>query len=639
MRNGFTKTLAAAAIACLGYQAFASAPVIANIPSPKVVDDTSPDSTTSNLFVYADFVDLRNYVVDDGDPAAIVWSWTSAAVTERYKFNNAPKLNLGGGDSQITPPAGKVINSAANITAGNEYNPDNNANTPTIRDIIQSPSRGSANVATGLAANSVVGSEVVTLYASDGTTAGQFNIVVTTLERNSNASIVDNVLGGTPTPNSPAQAPRTASFLTVTNGWVTTTPFGPATYSSGTAGICMAVTALGPAGTSGGTIASWESPYGGASGVGGIQLTQNSVWRLRLAMTTTQNTANLVPLWDVVITNLSLDNTQGDFAYAADYDFLDNAGSANAIKGPSASNGLNQFDIWYTPSPVQAPQWTSTSTGAFKPSLDADNDMRITFRVLVAGNAGYLGELDNGTICMTNLVIDRFDLSTISNSVNVYNLNPIVSGINGVSVVDVLGVASGLPGAGSTKDFTTTPLTIGPADPAGWLLELTVITPGDTTNPVPGTGAYGNGSPIVDNYPIPWVSNTLYRVQVGASAPTVGDETRGPDSLLLGFEVPTFEIFGSSYVTSSNFKDPLLSYTGMPKNAASVSPVGPQTYNLFFWSHSSTASGVAETNRIRWKVDVLNTDSFNRPNGTDVRNTGKVTINSVTVSKVTFFGM
>jgi hypothetical protein len=571
-----------------------------------VSDDASPAGATGpNLYVYADFVNLNNYVSDDGPLSSITWSYAVVG-SARYRFNGARALDLGT-ESPATPPSAAQINSATNISGTGEFNPDNNVLTPTVRDQILSPF-GGPNVNPGGAAGTVVGSQTVTLFASDGTTAGQRSLVVYSVK-----GVLDH-LSATPTPLRVNEA--TLNFATGTNGWIQGQVVGSTTLAAGTGGLCTSVTALG------GNIGEWVSPYAF------FPLVTNSVWRVRATMSTTQTTAGLVPLWDVILSNLDNAGVHGDNAYIGDYNFLDNTGSANAIKGPTP--GLNQFDIWYTPAAVSTPQWKSTTTGAFTVANDPNNDMRIVFRVLDSDSGGYGGELDAGQICMTNLVVDRYDLNSMITGQQVYNIGtstPIVQGINGVSVQDVVG--SSTSGGGSIVDFTTAPLTISPADALGWLTELTLITPGDITNPPLNDPSYGNGSSIVDNYPIIWEGNTLYELLVEASAPTVADESNAPDCIRLGFDTKTIELFGSSYQLTG------LGYVGMPKAVATVG--GTQMYTMFWWSHNATLATTPEAGRMRWKVDVLNTTAYNRPTAADTRDTGKVRFHSFSVYKVTFF--
>lgn len=599
MRNGFTKTLAAVAMAWFGYQAFAVAPVVRDLPDAVVGNDETP-ATGAAPFIYRDFLDLSSATVvsDDGPRTSLTWSYTSPG---RYRFNGATPLNTGT-ESPVTPPAAKVINSNANITATGESNPDANAFTPTIRDVILTPF-GGPNVdppGTG-----IVASEVVTLFASDGTTAG------------SNSMIVYSDDGGTDrlsaTPLPAGVVVYSANLATGTNGWVSGSPIGATTFSS-VGGICTSVTATGD------NIGEWISPYNLFPTV------DNAVYRIRLTMSTNQTTAGSVPLWDLIIQNLQLTGgvtTAGDQAFIADYFFLDGTGSANAIAGPAT--GRNQFDVWYAVSAFRTAQWRSATTGAFQPSLDADNDARMVFRVLDVDGAGYGANVDSGQICMTNIEITRFDYANVIEGDVVYSLSPITSGINGVSVTDVIGTGAG---AGSTRDFATNPLTITPTDAAGWLVELTFITPGDTTNPSVVDPSYGSGTSIIDNYPIIWEANTLYQYTVNASAPNAAGETSGPDAIRLGFDAKTIEIFGDSYILTG-----LPGRPGMPKQGA------PQPYTMFWWSHNASLTTVPEANRLRWKLDLLNTDAYNRPTATDTRNPGGVRFHNIEVRKITFPSM
>lgn len=342
-------------------------------------------------------------------------------------------------------------------------------------------------------------------------------------------------------------------------------------------------------------------------------------------MSTTQNTAGAVPLWDVVVEN---DGSAGATqAYIADYLFLDNTGSANAVAGPA--QGRNIFELWFTPSPVRAPQWRSGSTGIFQASLDNDNDARIRFRILdTDASSGIQGQLDSGTICMTTLEIDRFDLDNIATSLQVYNLNPITSGINGVTVNDLLDVIAPGPGTGSLRDFVTNPLTISPKDANGWILELTSIRPGDTNIPVPGSPGF-NAADLADNFPVDWKDNQLYEIQVDMSAPDALSENDPPDGILVGFDTPTNEILGDNMSLSGFAGSP-----AMPKQVGSVSPAGPQTYTTIFNGHNRSLIGINGVERLRWKIDILNSDTYSFP----ITNAGSVRFHAIRVNEITFHG-
>jgi hypothetical protein len=585
-------------MACLSYQAFAVVPVVREIPSPVVTDDASP--TGPYLFVYPDWVNLNSYVSDDGDLANIQWSFAAAA--GYYNLNGARPLNLTT-ENPATPPAAAIINSQANLTATGESNPDANVLTATVRDITLSPFAG-PNVPAGSTPGELVNMDTLTLFASDGTTAGSRAFIAYT---EASGGVTVDRLSATPNPT-PVNI-TTLNFAAGAQGWTQGGALGTATYST-VGGICITVSAAGV------NIGEWVSPYNI------IPLADNAVWRIRLTMSTTQTTATNVPLWDIIIQNLG--GPASDQVYVADYFFLDNTGSANAIMGPA--QGRNVFEVWYAVSAVRTPQWR---TGAITPGNDPNNDMRIHFRVLDAEAAGYGGEFDSGTICLVSLVIDKFDLDNVFTSTPaIPELNPITSGISGVTVADVLG--SGVSGGGSQRDFNTNPLTITPADAAGWLLELTGVKPGDSNDPTVVDAGYSEAA-ISDNYPVIWESNVLYELQVDLSAPNANSETRGPDSIRLGIDAKTIELFADSYILSG------MGFVGTPKTVATAG--GVQTYTMFFFSHStSLLSNPTGAARFRWRVDILNTDAYNRPVVTDTRNTGGVRIHAVRMLKTEFYG-
>jgi len=631
MRNGLTKALAALAIAFVSYQAYAVAPVVRTIPNVTVTDATNTLQVSAPFsFVYPDFINLNDYVSDDGDVADIKWSYRGAGIDGRskYRINGADPLtsvSLGG---TVNPPAGNQVQVGLNlINRGEQFNPDGLAITPTIRDIVLSPFGGPNVDASAQPVGRILTTDVITLFASDGTTAtgyltpaggkvGGTGFTVWTEKGKYNTRYVNRL-----SPIAVVTPIRVTAyaFSTTTLNWVSSSPIGNITYQSGTPaaplGLCITTTAAGA------NLGEWVSPYGSG---GGVQLTKNKVYRMRATMSTNQVTAGSVPLWDIYLQNFNPAGAGGDQAYLADYYFLDGTGSANAVKGPAT--GLNTFDLWYAPAALQANQWNDTTTGVFNTAFDGKRDFRLIFRILDVDGAGYGAETDSGRICLTDLSVDSFDISNMYKVGNamVYSLNPIIPGINGVSVLDLLHDSFGqVNGTGSTKDYaTSSALTLVPTDPAGWLTELTSITPGDALNPVAGTPEYGNGSSIIDNYPVNWEGSTLYQVVVTASAPDAAGQNNGPDALRLGVDAKSAEVLADSFMTTG------LSRVGMPKLAA------PQTYQMFFWSHNRSLSTLPEIARLRWRVEVLNSSSFN-----PARKTGGVRIHSVQVNKVKFPGM
>jgi hypothetical protein len=630
----------------MGYQAFALAPVVQRVPNAVITDDPA-DVSAAFTFVYADFVNLNNYVSDDGDIANIIWSWSnSGALTRAYAINGSGP-HTGVADA-VAPPANSIINSATNIAthpafagAGSEINPDANVNTPTLRDTVLSP-YGGPNVDPGGVDGQVLAQQSILLWASDGTLATSTSqpTILYTMYRGGAGASTDH-LSSTPAPT-PVSV-QAQSFATATNNWVQGFVLGSTTMASGAGGLCATVTATG------GNIGEWVSPFSI------MPLVNNAAYRIRLNMSTTQTTLDRGPLWDLYLRNLNYDPSTGtpigpptgDDCYVADYYFLDHTDSANRI---GSAPGLTQFDIWFTPSPVASPRWQSTTSGIYTAAIGSGRDMRMIFRVIDSDSAGIGGELDFGQVCMTGITIDRFDLSNlyVTGNAEVYNLNPIISGINGVKVVDLLTQFGITSGAGSNKDFSTAPLTVTPADPLGWLTEITSILPGDNNDPPANDPAYinSNGAVSIDNWPIVWESNVLYQLLVGVSAPDVTAESNGPDSLRLGFEAKSAELFADSYMLSGfPNADTDITNPGMPKRTtaqANNPPSGPalgiQTYMMFFWSHNKSLSTTPEIARIRPKVEILNTTSYNHWTGSPLRNLGGIRIHSINVRKVHFFG-
>jgi hypothetical protein len=610
MRNGFTKTLAAVAMACLGYQAFAVVPVVGNVPSPVVTDDAQPVTGSYN-FVYADFIDLDDYVSDDGDIANIVWSFASAANEASspaggiYAFNAADPLNLST-DDPATPPLAAQISREANITVNGESNPDGLVNTPTVRDITLSPF-GGPNVPAGSTPGEILNMDVITLFASDGTTAGSNSFVAYT------AAYGDGSAGGdrlSAAAEPPPVNESTINFATGTNNWVQGQVVG-GTVMSSTGGLSASVTLANSA-----SIGEWVSPYGI------IDLVANSVWRLRASMASDQGTVGSQPLWDVIVHNF--DNVGGapaTFGYATDNYFLDNTGGASRIQ-VGAGPGLSTFEIWTTPLAVRTAQWNNPTTGAFTAARDAANDMQIIFRLLHAHAAGINAQQDSGQLTMTGLVIDRFDLDNQNplTNVDVYTIgttNPWQLGANGVTVTEIIG--------GGSNPFTASQMDILPP-PGGWTLELTQVIPGDGNDPIPSDPSYAaNAAQVLDNYPILHEANQLYEIQAELSAPDANAVTDGPDAVRLGYNTKTFEHFADFFMLSG------LDNVGMPRTGAS------QTYTAFFWSHNPTSLAAQNVDRLRWRFEVLNSDTFNT-NRDNANNTGGVRIHSIKVRKVSFFG-
>jgi len=99
------------------------------------------------------------------------------------------------------------------------------------------------------------------------------------------------------------------------------------------------------------------------------------------------------------------------------------------------------------------------------------------------------------------------------------------------------------------------------------------ITPGD------GTNAFGGAADMIDNFPVVWDADQLYRVVVTLQAPSSLGETNPPDFFYVGMDVPTNELINDIYTTTK------LGASAMPKQT-------PQEFFAFFHGNAgSTATG------------------------------------------------
>jgi hypothetical protein len=577
MSKGLKVSLVTVAIALMGMSAMATAPVISDIPDPIVGGGETV--TPSNTFVYPDAINLNFYVQDDGGIENVVWSYEVAG-TQIYSINGNDPIDSGSEDP--TDPA--AVSKDLGTVRNGEEDPDTAANTITIRNVNLSPI-GGPNVDPGDTAG-ILSSEtqVVTLYASDGSTYSQTEIMVYT-DNEGEDRLSTGVVDG--------EQEYQQDFTNDDGGYISTT-LNSATVTVGGNGICIEVAAGNT------NIGQWISPYPL------FEMQGNAVYRIRANVNGSQTTAGLVPLWDVIVQNFdSADGVGGANAYLADYLFLDNEGGANAV-GPSV--GLSNIELYFVPLSAKSPAWNDASTGAWTTANDGMNDIQIIFRVLDADESGgYGGELDVGQVCIQGIDIDRFDLNTnVTEGDTVMDLA--VNQTN-YRAEDLLG--------SSTFDWTTG-VTYGPTD-GNYEVELTQVQPGDGDH----LGVGGSGA-AEDDYPIVWDAETIYMIEMEVSAPTAGDEAQPNDVIQVGMGPPSWECFMLNSVTRG---DSTMHNIGMPKSGT------PQTYVTFFNSHAQSLSAQDDFRRLAPRVQILNSDalSFNGQS----QNTGDTTIHSITVKKVT----
>jgi len=575
MRKGLTLTLMAVVVSVMGLNAMAMAPTVLEIRDIIVGD--AEDVSASNIFVYPDALDLSEFVTDDGLPGDDLF-WSFYESTDTYIINGM--ASLADTDDPTSPPAAKTINLAddetyvavaENVTNSRDTNPE----TITIRNNALSPITGTAPYDepsfTGMDAGTAL-----TMFCSDSDKAGSYTLFVFT-----NNEGFDGASGG------PQWTPVvTRDFSAGTNSWAFEKLFGSSGANSGTTGgICVSTPAAGD------QAARWMGPYGETAD-GGTSLVNNNVYRIRLTMNSTQTTVNQCPLWDFIIENQNNNGSQGAFCYGADYWFLDNLGGANAIQGPSV--GRSTFDIVWAPACVSLPAWQSA---AFSTANEDANDMRMIFRMFDFASANYDAGNDSGTICISEMKIDRADISSLTSSATVYSDdNLTAANWRSVPAVSASGTSSVFSGGNLTIEPTGT-----------WTDEIIAIEPGD---------ADFSATDLADNYPFSWDANTLYKMEVVISSPDANSEAHPPDFIIMRMDTASNELFMESYVV------PNMDRAAMPKQAGG-------TYVGFFYSHnvSLTSEAAYKTLRARLAVGALSGISA-------FTNDGGLTIESVTVKKV-----
>jgi hypothetical protein len=550
-----------------GFSAMAAAPTIKDIPD--VVIGNEGGMTDANAYIYEDAINLTNYISDaDNSVDDILISFE--AVTARYKLNGND--SLAPTDDPVSPGA-KAINTAV---ANGESNPDGNAKTVTFRDNTLTPLGG------GAGETPADYSEVVTIWASDGDKASSRSIMVYT-----EVGGWDHLSGSAAT----GEVIHDIDFTNNADEFTVTDTIGSVSTSVTVDGICL-TTAL-----TGVNLVRWSSTYGF------IPLAANSVWSIKMTVDSNVATQGSTPLWDIVLDNYN-PTIGGPNAYGLDSYFLDNAGGADAA---SSTFGRTDFQVWYMPVAGATPQWNDGTNGALTAANDANNDLRVNFRIVDVDGAGYLAEQDAGTICMKNMLVERYDYDMLTAGDAVYTLDNITS--SDVNATDVFSASSITYSGGN--------LTMAPSGSA-WTDALVNVAPGD------GVVDFGNAASLADDYPITWEADTLYEINVSVTA-SAAAVTNPPDVFRVGYDTPGNEIIGDSIVT------PALGMAGMPKAAAS-------DYKVIFYSHTPSKAGSLATNpianfdRIRPKVGVICLTDLVL-GGVDTHQ-GGITINSITVRKM-----
>lgn len=552
MRKGLTQTLLTVAVALLGFNAMSAAPIIGNIPDVIIGDGEA--GTSSNLFVYPDAFNLDTFVSDDNtSDGAILWSYSASGAA--YRINNVPEI--GAGDPNA--PSGASL-----IAADDTASSDTNRRTVTFRNITRSPVGGPNTAPT------TSESEVVTLFASDSTTYSQKDFMV----------FVDNDGADALSGASTAVTELAYGFTTGAQGWVSYVQLaigGTVTATQGAGGICVDVSLAGV------NLAGWSSQADAATNYTTIDLTANSVYQVRVGVTVSGSSAGTSPAW-------SMTHNQKATMYSGENIFFGNFGDANApspLNTASTAVEPTVYESWVTPIAIQTAQF---STGAFTGTALAENGMRLQLRIIDVENAGYNAEADAGQICWNSITVRRYDIDSLTVASTPYNQTTFqASPANQGATINPANWTASDFGSNTTISYTGGVLSIVPASATAW----SDTGAGGFVQAVPGDTTRANGnSDLLDNYPVSWVSNSLYKVTALIAANSVAGEANPPDFLRLGADVYSNELIGYSAVTTTYNK------IGMPKAGT------PQPYVYFLFGHSRTAAPEVGTQGIRPRIDV-----------------------------------
>jgi len=592
MKKGLTITLLTVALAMIGFQAMAMAPVIGPIPSPIV---GNADVTAATIFVYPDAINLSSYVTDDTSPtASIVWSYEETGT--KYLLNGVTPINA-------SDPAGIEIDPGAKRIDNQDLDPitgqgDTDPKTITIRNSDLSPLGGST---TTPGTPGIVPAETgtITLYASDGSTFSQQDLVIYT----DNGGL-DRITGQGENPPIPVTIPPpwdTGSG----NAWITATVAGTITMTRTSNSICL------EAPVNGDNWGMWVGPpYQ-------LDLVKNAVYDIKMRMTSSNAAPGHTPFWDLSIDNNDNDGL-GPNLYGADMFFLDNENGAN-----SAVAAGKDFHMIWTPLAMATDQFKGEGAYAatetlFSTAHATDKKGRFIFRVmdLYLDNASGIRANDQyGTVCIAGFTINRYNMTLMKKSgASLYDNHAFTATAGQAGTVTPTTLT---PGA-STLEYSGGMITVTPTT-AGQGSSYTTIYPGDSTNVF--TGLPGDVAAQADNYPVLYDPQTMYRVQVSLAAADANSETNPPDVFWIMADTPTQEVISQSFVTSH------IGGCAMPKTGT------PQIYTSFYHTNYGTSTSITGWQRFRPIFTYCNLPSLG---GAGNNNSGVFTISKMLVDKVTW---
>jgi hypothetical protein len=579
-------TLAMAAFAAVQVApTYAEAPIIT--PPGDIVIGDAEDGITNNNFVFPDALDRAAIATDDSfvDPLNLTWSYSASDA--KYSINGVAALNLGTDDP--VAPGAKALEGGDDIGPGTN---DGNADTFTFRNEDLSPSGGSLPFGEpGTTGTLPAQTRAITLYASDGATAGQSTILVYT--SNDTSDTISG--GGVMTDIFDVVFDNPAAFA----GWLSavTGTGQTATSLDGLTGLCL------NAGATGNNLIVWS--YIAVAGY--IELVDLAAYRLRTHVASAITTVGTTPLFDFAYENTFFDPNNG-FAFLGGGNYggeiveLDNEGGANSIGFPQ---GRDSFDLWLTPTGVRLPQWRGLidlADSMYSPAGDAVNDILPRYRYLDFDVAGILAQNDLGTVCVQRIEASRGNVESLLNSGSQRSLPALNSAFwtpASTDTVQDLGQANSVSSINDGAGTASFRLASGfGSDTLGSRKTMFFYDP-------VLAGGFTQGELYSALYPNTWTADTLDLLQT----PIVSDVAGGAEGTN---PVDLISMIGTEGVTENLSVHLALKgvpgnflRAGSPRQAATVS--GETQYWMGAWySHNVTLSGLINSQAWSHRLDIFN---------------------------------
>lgn len=485
-----------------------------------------------NLFVFPDVFSLAALVeISPVSADALAWSFTGG-------FG---RILLNG----VGANAGDIINPAAGVRVDqSDLDParvDAVADTVTFRNAHLSPIGGS-NVDPVLAGVLPGETVVLTLNASTGDAAGSTSFITYTAN-----SRVDDLMNGD------YQFETEDDFLVNgPSGWI-----GGVTQGGGSTGVVGGLCMVAPA--AGDNIIGWVSPerY--------VPLTDQTVYRFRVAATTDQQTENAIPLWNFAYDNY---NTGGaGNTYGGEVWVLDVNGGSQGIGRPQ---GRTDFVFFGSPNAMDTPQWRGlidAANSAFTPQADAVNDMRVIFRLLDLDSSGIAAGADSGAVCVTRIRVD----SVLRDAFGVASIefNPVIS--SRTHAAQSLSEAAENAGAAVIDDVSHA---------ANYQL-LDGSGLGFRKDLLPYDQTLVDASNNRRLYPVAWTANGIYRTSIKIQSNVQGAEGTDPaDVIFIAMDSALSELGGIHFSTRGSAPDNML--RAASPRLPTTTGGQPQSYTAYF---------------------------------------------------------